>query len=127
MNSQQWQEEVEYIQSISPSYLCDTLNNDTECYRSYCKMRARHAYQDGEYRAAAEILAHLSGTKFAYSPYSETTGVFIEAQGGTCWSHVSCADGQRSRVGPRYKTKEEALADHASYLVRAGWLPEQEV
>jgi hypothetical protein len=39
------------------------------------------------------------------------------------WGHFDCNDYFHGRhVGPWYKTKAEVLADHESYLVRAGWL-----
>lgn len=39
------------------------------------------------------------------------------------WQHVDLNDPARpAQVGPAYKTKAELLADHESYLSRAGWM-----
>lgn len=63
--------------------------------------------------------------------FSEETGILIHARNvynvtlkknETCWGHFNYNDGQAMHVGPWYKTKAEILADHESYLVRAGWL-----
>ena len=63
--------------------------------------------------------------------YTDKTGVIISGgksynvtlkKNVTAWGHFDCNDGRLSHVGPWYKTKAEALADHESYLVRAGWL-----
>ena len=42
----------------------------------------------------------------------------------TVWSHWDWSSGQQVRVGPWYKTKAELLADHARYMVAAGWISE---
>ena len=42
----------------------------------------------------------------------------------TGWSHYDYSTGKAVRVGPWYKTKAEILADHESYMKRAGWITE---
>lgn len=68
--------------------------------------------------------------------YTDKTGITINCQKAynvtfqrneTVWGHFDRNDGRMSHVGPWYKTKAEALADHESYLVRAGWLSREEV
>lgn len=64
--------------------------------------------------------------------YTDQTGIIVSCQNAynvtlrrdeKCWGHYDTNDGAHMRhVGPWYKTKEEILADHESYLIRAGWL-----
>jgi len=64
--------------------------------------------------------------------YTDQTGIVIRCQEAynvtfqrneRVWGHFDCNDYCHGRhVGPWYKTKTEVLADHESYLVRAGWL-----
>jgi hypothetical protein len=63
--------------------------------------------------------------------HTAATGIYIGQIAPGLWQHVQDdrheADDARSiprvaQVGPHYKTKAEALADHEAYMVRAGWL-----
>lgn len=65
--------------------------------------------------------------------FSEKTGIYIGARevysvsgrrNVTAWAHYDYSMGKPCKVGPWYSTKAEILADHESYLVRAGWLVE---
>ncbi|WP_334043575.1 hypothetical protein [Burkholderia ambifaria] len=61
--------------------------------------------------------------------FSDQTGVFFryfEAMGAkSFWQHVDMNDGRGAQVGPHYRSKDELLSDHESYLRRAGWLTEE--
>lgn len=56
--------------------------------------------------------------------HTESTGVVIAMMAPGVWQHVDTNDNRVGQVGPQYKTKAEALADHESYIRRAGWLIE---
>ena len=61
--------------------------------------------------------------------YTDKTGIVIHKMEGynvtlkknvKLWGHFDTSDGVFSHVGPWYKTKEEILADHESFLIRTG-------
>lgn len=67
--------------------------------------------------------------------YTEKTGIILRhsvtynvtlRRKVSVWGHFDTNSmlphGMPAHVGPWYKTKAEALADHYSYLVRGGWL-----
>ena len=54
--------------------------------------------------------------------FTEKTGITIRKIGPWHWQHLDWNDGEPRQVGPIYQTKAEALADHESYLIRAGWM-----
>lgn len=56
--------------------------------------------------------------------HTESTGVKIAHIAPGLWQHIDANNGVAQQVGPHYKTKAEALADHESYLHRAGWIIE---
>ena len=54
--------------------------------------------------------------------YTRQTGICIKHYGPGHWQHVDTNDGHPRQVGPIYKTKAELLADHENYLIRSGWM-----
>jgi hypothetical protein len=40
----------------------------------------------------------------------------------TGWAHYQADHNGVHKVGPWYQSKVEILADHESYLIRAGWM-----
>lgn len=54
--------------------------------------------------------------------FTAQTGVEIRQVTPGQWQHVDTNDGRGAQVGPAYRTKDEALADHEGYLHRGGWL-----
>lgn len=54
--------------------------------------------------------------------HTAATGIVLAHILPEHWQHLDTNDGRRAQVGPVYKTKAEALADHEDYMVRAGWL-----
>jgi len=72
------------------------------------------------------IVGALIATRF-----TDQTGVFFRyfKLNGTrpFWQHVEVDEKSRhAPVGPRYLSKEDLLADHQQYLVRAGCLPSEQ-
>lgn len=59
----------------------------------------------------------------ATTRFSERTGIVYhrDTRSGL-WAHFDCNGDHYRKVGPWYKTKEELLADHEDYLIRAGWM-----
>lgn len=49
------------------------------------------------------------------------TEIAIGHFGAGHWQHVDTHDGREAQVGPIYLTKQEALANHETYLVDGGW------
>ena len=56
------------------------------------------------------------------SRFIADTGIKFQQFGPAHWQHVDCNEARLAPVGPIYKTKDELLADHEDYLLRAGWL-----
>lgn len=61
--------------------------------------------------------------------FTDHTGIFFRnfspANSQSFWQHVDMNDGRGAQVGPHYRSKAELLADHESYLCRAGWLADE--
>ena len=51
--------------------------------------------------------------------HTEETGIEIKRFGKNHWQHVDTSTGTDRQVGPIYKSKDEILSDHESYLERA--------
>ena len=63
--------------------------------------------------------------------YTKQTGIILDkievSRSKTLWSHFDTNDNQHNAVGPKYNTKAEALADHADYIVRSGWIRQADI
>lgn len=60
----------------------------------------------------------------ATTRFSAETGIIIKNLEGFGWAHFDTnGSGSIAKVGCWYPTKAELMADHESYLIRAGWLP----
>lgn len=60
--------------------------------------------------------------KLTNTRHTAATGIVLAHILPEHWQHVDTNDGNKAQVGPIYKTKIEALADHEDYMQRAGWL-----
>lgn len=54
--------------------------------------------------------------------HTAKTGIIVRHYPGIGWAHFDTNDNRAAKVGPWYATKAELLADHESYLHRAGWI-----
>lgn len=55
--------------------------------------------------------------------YTNETGVVLKYVRGSGWGHFDINDkGRCAHVGPWYGSFTEILMNHKDYLVRAGWL-----
>ena len=48
--------------------------------------------------------------------YTKETGIEIKKIANNHWQHIDTNTSEDSQVGPIYRTKTEALADHEAYL-----------
>lgn len=60
--------------------------------------------------------------KLSNTRHTAATGIVLAHILPEHWQHVDTNNGRRAQVGPVYKTKDEALADHENYMRRAGWI-----